>query len=83
MENLLELLNTILETKSYNDISNELNVAIGTVKRWNELKNVPRAYCFELMRLANMDIDYSMFSPKEKDQFFTPENAAKYCIDKS
>lgn len=83
MVNLLELLNNILETKSYNDIACELNVAIGTVKRWNELKNVPQAYCFELMRLANMDIDYSTFSSKEKDQFFTPENAAKYCIEKS
>jgi hypothetical protein len=83
MEDLLELLNTILETKSYNDIAKELNVAIGTVKRWNELKNVPKSYCFELMRVANIDINYSLFSPKEKDQFFTPETASEYCVEKS
>jgi hypothetical protein len=83
MNNLLDLLNTILETKTYIEIANELNVAIGTVKRWNELNKVPPAYCFELMRIANIDINYSLFSHKQKDQFFTPENAANYCYHKA
>lgn len=79
MPNLLEVLNKILENKSYKEIAEKLNVALGTVKRWNGLKTVPKPYCFELMRLANMDIDYSKFTFKEKDQFFTPIEIAKYC----
>ena len=80
--NLLNILNTILETKTYTDISISLNVAVGTVKRWNELKNVPNAYTFDLLKLANIDIDYSKFSYKEKDQFFTPNDTANYCYNK-
>lgn len=81
-QNLLDLLNKILKTKSYKVIAEELNIAIGTVKRWNELKNVPPSYCFELMRLANISIDYSKYSFKEKDQFFTPTNTVEYCFNK-
>ena len=55
---LLKLLNSILEKKSYSEIAATLNVAIGTVKRWNELEKVPRAYYFELMKIANVNIDY-------------------------
>ena len=77
--NLLELLNIILESKSYKDVAEELNVAVGTVKRWIELKNVPKPYCFELMRMGNIEIDYSKFTFKDKDQFFTPKKTAADC----
>lgn len=77
--NLLAILNKILETSTYSDISKSLNVAVGTVKRWNELKRVPNAYIFDLMKLANLTIDYSKFNYKEKDQFFTPQTTATYC----
>lgn len=76
---LIIILNKILENKTYSDIAKEINVAIGTIKRWNDLKNVPKAYTFELLKLAKIDIDYSKFSYKEKDQFFTPDATAKYC----
>ena len=76
------ILNKILEKKTYSDIAREINVAIGTVKRWNDLKNVPKSYIFELLKLANIDIDYSKFSYKEKDQFFTPNTTAEYCYSK-
>ena len=79
---LINILNTILETISYNDIATTLNIAVGTVKRWSELKNVPPAYTFGLMKLANMNIDYSTFTFKEKDQFFTPVVTALYCYSK-
>ena len=79
---LLLLLNKILETKSYNEIAKELNIAIGTVKRWSELKNVPKSYAFDLLKLANITIDYSKFTFKEKDQFYTPDNTAKMCYDR-
>ena len=73
------ILNQILQNKTYSDIAKEINVAIGTVKRWNDLKNVPKSYTFELLKLANIDIDYSNFTYKEKDQFFTPHTTAEYC----
>jgi hypothetical protein len=76
------ILNKILESKTYSDIAIEINVAIGTVKRWIDLKNVPKSYTFELLKLAKIDIDYSKFTYKEKDQFFTPIATSKYCYSK-
>jgi len=64
------ILNKILESKTYSDIAREINVAIGTVKRWIDLKNVPKSYTFELLKLAKIDTDYTKFTYKEKDQFF-------------
>jgi hypothetical protein len=75
------LLNKALETVSITDLSENLNVARGTVKRWLDLNDVPQAYQFDLMKIVGMDIDYSKFSSKEKDQFFTPVETAKYCYD--
>ena len=79
---LLDILNKILESKGYSDVAINLNVALGTVKRWIDLKIVPKSYTFELMKLANMNIDYSKFDYKEKDQFFTPLATSKYCYSK-
>lgn len=80
---LLDILHSLLETYSYSYISTNLNIAIGTVKRWIELKNVPKSYTFDLMKLANIDIDYSKFTYKEKDQFYTPLLTSKYCYNKT
>ena len=79
---VFDILNKILEKESDSYISTNLNISIGTVKRWIELKSVPKSYTFDLMKLANMDIDYSKFSYQEKDQFFTPEKTSKYCYSK-
>jgi DNA-cytosine methyltransferase len=79
---LNNILDKILESKTYSDISTEINVAIGTIKRWDDLKKVPNSYIFELLKLANINIDYSKFTYKEKDQFFTPDTTAKYCYSK-
>jgi len=76
---LLQLLSTLLETSSAKEIAAQLNVAHGTVTRWVELQNVPPAYQFDLMKLANVDINYANFSFKEKDQFFTPIPTAERC----
>lgn len=78
---LLDLLNQILKTKDYKVIADELNVAVGTVRRWSELQNVPASYCFELMRLADMKIDYAKYSFKDKDQFFTPTDTVNHCVN--
>ena len=79
---LVKILNTLLEKYSYSQISISLNIATGTVKRWSELNNVPNSYAFDLMKLAEINIDYSQFSFKEKDQFFTPNTTAIYCHNK-
>ena len=79
---LLDILNKLLENDTYSNIAINLNVAIGTVKRWVELKNIPTSYTFDLMKMAKINIDYSTFTYKEKDQFFTPKNTAKYCYNK-
>jgi hypothetical protein len=80
---LLDILKNLLEKETANEISKKLNVASGTVKRWVELKNVPSAYTFEMMNLASMPIDYEKYSFKDKDQFYTPSDAARYCYEKS
>lgn len=80
--NLLNILHDILKEKSIKNIADELNIAQGTIKRWIELKNIPKLYTFELMRIANIDIDYTKFSYKEKDQFFTPKETAEKCYKK-
>ena len=77
---IMTILNTTLETKSYSDIAKYVNVAVGTVKRWKELNLVPPSYQFDLMKLNNIPIDYSKFSYKEKDQFYTPIETAHKCF---
>ena len=79
---LLKILNQLIEKHSYQYIADELNIAIGTVKRWKGLKNIPKSYTFQLMKLANIKINYSNYNFKEKDQFFTPVETSKYCFDK-
>jgi uncharacterized protein YjcR len=66
---LIDILNKIIESKKLQDIANEINVAVGTIRRWIELKNVPSHYIFELLKLAKIDIDYSKFSYKKKTNY--------------
>ena len=79
-ENIMTVLNTTLETKSYNDIAKYVNVAAGTVKRWKELNSVPSSYQFDLFKLNNIPIDYTKYSYKDKDQFYTPTETAHKCF---
>ena len=79
----LSLLTRILQTKTYKNVAADINVAVGTIKRWELLNNIPNSYYFDLMKLAEMEIDYSLFTFKEKDQFFTPSETANYCYLKS
>merc|ERR1711935_636098 len=79
---LIKILNEILKKKTYLEIAKNFNVAVGTVKRWNELKKVPKQYTFELLKFAGINIDYSKFNYKEKDQFFTPSVTSEYCYSK-
>jgi len=77
----LELVNAALETYSIKHVADALNICVGTIRRWQELNSVPPQYCFDLLRLLSKPIDCTMFSPKEKDQFFTPADSVKHCWD--
>ena len=78
---LLAITKSLVESMGATDVAKKLNLARGTVIRWIDLKNVPTAYQFDLMKLAEIDIDYSLFSSKQKDQFFTSQETVKYCYD--
>jgi hypothetical protein len=77
--NYMELLQNILKTQSINEIATKLNLSGGTIKRWIELNNIPKQYEFDLMKMSSIAIDYSLYSPKDKDQFFTLPTTAEYC----
>jgi hypothetical protein len=78
--NLLDVLDKLLKSKGKTYVASSLNITASTIKRWIELKNIPPSYTFDLLKLTGMDIDYSKYSYKEKDQFFTPLSTAEYCV---
>ena len=69
--NLYELYVTAVNKAGRGVVIKDLNIAPGTAKRWEDKKEVPSQYYFDLMRLCGLPVDYSAFSPREKDQFFT------------
>ncbi len=81
MIDLILLVKELLKSYSIKQLSEELCLASGTLARWLKLDDVPCQYEFELLRLANKEIDYSKYSSKQKDQFYTPQSTAKYCFD--
>ena len=78
---LLKLVNEALEKYKLKKLAELLNVAPGTITRWKELKDVPKNYEFDLLKLLSRKIDYSKYDSKIKDQFFTPVETAKKCYD--
>lgn len=84
MENntsLIDTLNVLLQKISIKEVSQDLNLSTSTIKRWIDLKVVPKNYEIDILKLSKQIIDYSKFSTKEKDQFFTPIETAKHCFD--
>jgi len=82
MENAFKLLKEIMEKKTLSEIADVLSLHIGTVKRWVSLESVPVNYYNDLNSILNhkyKDID----TYRSKDQFFTKNKIAKYCIDKA
>lgn len=79
--NLLDILNDLFNTYSLKQLAKELNVASGTITRWIELNDIPKNYDFDILKLSNIPIDYSNYSTKEKDQFFTPVETAQKCFE--
>lgn len=83
MNDNYDLFVSLIQKYSINQIASELGLNRGTVVRWCDKKQVPPQYYFDLCKIANIDIDYSKFSHKEKDQFFTNQTTATYCYNKS
>ena len=82
MKNIYSFFQSVNKTYSIKEIANQLGLHVGTVKRWVEKEDVPGSYYFDLCRIADIEIDYSKHTEKEKDQFFTNKGTAKYCYDK-
>jgi len=78
--NLLYYLNKLLDKHTLNFLASELNLASGTITRWIELGDIPKNYEFDILKLSGVKINYSKYSTKEKDQFFTPPDTAKLCF---
>ena len=77
-----ELLQECLKEHSVSDIANKLNIVNGTINRWISLCSVPSNYTFDLHKVLGRDIDYTHFTYKQKDQFFTPSDMAEKCWKK-
>jgi len=75
----MDTLNSILETKTVIEVAKELSISKSTINRWIELNNIPSSYTFDLLKLNNEKIDYTIYSSSSKDQFFTKEETAKKC----
>ena len=78
--NLYELYLLAIQKTNRNNVIKDLNIAPGTAKRWEDKKEVPQQYYFDLMRLCELPVDYSSFAPREKDQFFTDAAVAENCV---
>jgi hypothetical protein len=78
--NLLDILNSLFTKYSLTELAKELNVATGTITRWIELNDIPKNYEFDILKISNIQINYSNYSTKEKDQFFTPVETAVKCF---
>lgn len=63
------------------EIARRLSLAPGTVRRWFDKQQVPLSYTFDVMKLRELPIDYSMYSFHKKDQFFTTPETAALCLD--
>lgn len=77
----LTLLEECLKKMSIKEIADKLNICMGTIRRWIELKDVPIQYTFDLCKLLSRDIDYSKYKSSLKDQFFTPKHVANKCME--
>lgn len=69
------------EKVGFKKIVEDLNIADGTVKRWEEKKEVPPDYFMDLKRLCEEEVKYEDLTYREKGQFFTAEQTAKECYN--
>ena len=75
----LDLLNECLAKHQMKDVCEKLNLCVGTVRRWQELKDVPPQYAFDLLTILGREIKYENYTSSQKDQFFTHADVAQNC----
>ena len=78
---LIYVFKKLLEKYSLKNLSKLLNLAPGTLSRWIELNDIPKLYEFDILKMAGIKIDYSKYSSKLKDQFYTPVKTAQFCFN--
>jgi hypothetical protein len=83
MKNIYDFFLPIYTQHKMKAICDGLCVHKGTVKRWLGKKEVPPQYYFDLCRVGGIDVDYSQYDEREKDQFFTDKETASYCYNKA
>ena len=81
MSEVFSFLEECLKILSIKEVSCKLNVCVGTIRRWIELKDVPVQYTFDLHKILSKDIDYSKYTFSLKYQFFTPKDVANKCLE--
>lgn len=79
--NLFELYQQAIKINGKNKVVSALNITTGTAARWEQKQNVPSQYQFDLIKLCGKEIDYSLFTPREKDQFYTPAETAEKVVN--
>lgn len=75
------MIKKIFDTFTVDAVAEYLNVTKSTVKRWIDLNTIPHIYAIDLSRMMNEEIDYTTYTSKDKDQFFTPASTAQQCYD--
>jgi hypothetical protein len=78
-DTIFSLFEECLQKVSIKEVAVKLNLCVGTIRRWIELKDVPIQYTFDLYKILSKEIDYSKYTSSLKDQFFTPKDLAKKC----
>lgn len=78
-DTIFSLFEECLQKVSIKEVAVKLNLCVGTIRRWIELKDVPIQYTFDLYKILSKEIVYSKYTSSLKDQFFTPKDLAKKC----
>ena len=71
----------IIKDISVDTVLKDLQITKSTYNRWRDLKKIPQSYELPLNKLLGYEIDYSLLSIKQKDQFFTPEHLVDLCYE--
>lgn len=76
------LFDELLQNNTIDEIATKLNLHVGTVKRWKKNNSVPDNYFNDLNSLLNFKYE-SKEEYRDKDQFYTTQETAKYCYNKT
>ena len=74
----LTLFNKALSYYSVPELAQELNLHVGTIKRWQSQNKVPDPYKADFLRILN--IEKELVGERVKDQFYTKQKIARKCF---